>query len=90
MSLASESAACPVCNEPMQRVFRPLPVMNRQKPGTMKSFLNRKWAEDGRVGVLAAYKAAEEKGATFYREWMKDNDASEAVEMKQFKRVNCG
>lgn len=67
-ALAGEPAACPICSNDMRRLFFPVPMLNRQKPGMFK------WEKsklDQDADNLAALRAAESQGPQKMREMRK-------------------
>jgi hypothetical protein len=60
MEKSGDPAWCSICGEPLQRMFFPPKLMNRQKPGSFAQKQKSDWnAWDSKV---AALKLAEENG----------------------------
>jgi len=80
---------CPVCDQEARRIFTPLTVLNRQKPGTTSAFLDRGLkSADGKASVLAGLRAAEQIGGDHWRKVKGEMLSSELKEIRRYKVEN--
>ena len=79
---------CPTCGEQMRRLFFPLPMLGRQKPGTGRGSLEKMpRAGSGMANTYAQYKIDEQKGGEHWA-GIQRNSAVDLREMKAFKEAN--
>lgn len=83
ISQAGETASCPVCNEPMQRVFRPVAMLGRQKPRGFK-YEPKVAVQDGMHSVAQAIRVAEQKGGEHWAKVKRETSPGEMREVKSY------
>lgn len=89
ISMASEGAACPVCNEPMRRIIHAPALLNRQKPGTAASKLDRQRMQaDGTANAYAYYRHHEQIGGDHWKKIKSETLTSELKGMQAYKKAN--
>jgi len=86
---ASHFAHCPQCGHTMQRVFFAPTMLNRQKPGTVKSFLDREVRRgEGKANALKALRIAEQRGGEHWRKVRSETLTSELKEMQAYRKAH--
>ena len=89
MSMASEGAACPVCNDSMRRIIHPPALLNREKPGSASVHLDRQLKHaDGQASTYNYYRNAEQIGGDHWRKVKSETLTSELKEIQTYKKVN--
>jgi len=87
--LASEGAACPVCNEPMRRIIHAPALLNREKPGTVANHMDRELKHaNGRASAFNYYRNAEQIGGDHWRKIRSETLTSELKSVQTYKKVN--
>ena len=89
MNLAGIPEKCPVCDQEARRVFTPLPLMGREKPGSITAMLDRGRKQgDGNANSLYAIHQAEQIGGAHWRKIKSEIAPGELKSLAKYKAEN--